>query len=330
MMAGVKQTILGLGAVSLALSFAAAAADYPEAQISNGILRANLLLPDARNGYYRGTRFDWSGVISSLQFQGHEYFGKWFDRYDPKIHDAIMGPVEEFLTNGKGLGYAEAKVGESFVKIGVGAVRKPEEPDFRQFDTYEISSNGKWTITKGADFITFTHEVSDTLGYAYVYRKTVRLAAGKPEMALEHSLRNTGRKTIATSVYEHNFYMLDHQPAGPGYSVRFPFDVSIQSDLAGAAAVHGKEFTYLKEIPAGQSVATPMTGFGTSARDYDIRVENRMAGIGVRQTADQPIAKLYFWSIRSTVCPEAFIDLKIDPGQEAHWTINYEFYKLPH
>ena len=321
-------TILPLAAAA-ALAFAAGAADYPEAQISNGILRVKLLLPDARNGYYRGTRFDWSGAISSLQFKGHEYFGKWFDRYDPKIHDAIMGPVEEFLTRGMGLGYDDAKVGERFVKIGVGAVRKPEEQNFHQFQTYDITDNGKWTITKGADFVAFTQELSDTLGYAYVYKKIVRLAPGKPEMTLEHSLRNTGRKTIETSVYEHNFYMLDHQPAGPDYSVRFPFDVHPKADLHGAAAAQGKLFTYLRELQDGQSVYTEMTGFGDSPRDYDIRVENRKAGIGVRQTSDRPLAKLVFWSIRSTVCPEAYIDLKIEAGQEARWKINYEFYTLP-
>ena len=321
-------TILPLAAAA-ALAFAAGAADYPEAQISNGILRVKLLLPDARNGYYRGTRFDWSGAISSLQFKGHEYFGKWFDRYDPKIHDAIMGPVEEFLTRGMGLGYDDAKVGERFVKIGVGAVRKPEEQNFHQFQTYDITDNGKWTITKGADFVAFAQELSDTLGYAYVYKKIVRLAPGKPEMTLEHSLRNTGRKTIETSVYEHNFYMLDHQPAGPDYSVRFPFDVHPKADLHGAAAAQGKLFTYLRELQDGQSVYTEMTGFGDSPRDYDIRVENRKAGTGVRQTSDRPLAKLVFWSIRSTVCPEAYIDLKIEAGQEAKWKINYEFYTLP-
>ena len=321
-------TILPLAAAS-ALAFAAGAADYPEAQISNGILRVKLLLPDARNGYYRGTRFDWSGAISSLQFKGHEYFGKWFDRYDPKIHDAIMGPVEEFLTRGMGLGYDDAKVGERFVKIGVGAVRKPEEQNFHQFQTYDITDNGKWTITKGADFVAFIQELSDTLGYAYVYKKIVRLAPGKPEMTLEHSLRNTGRKTIETSVYEHNFYMLDHQPAGPDYSVRFPFDVHPKADLHGAAAAQGKQFTYLRKLQDGQSVFTEMTGFGDSPRDYDIRVENRKAGTGVRQTSDRPLAKLVFWSIRSTVCPEAYIDLKIEAGQEARWKINYEFYTLP-
>jgi hypothetical protein len=239
-----------------------------------------------------------------------------------------MGPVEEFLTNGMGLGYEEAKPGQSFVKIGVGAIRKPDEPAFRQFDTYDITDNGKWTSHTAADSVEFTQELSDTLGYAYIYRKTVRLTPGKPEMVLEHSLRNTGKKPISTSVYEHNFYMLDHQPVGPSYIVRFPFEVHPQADLHGMAEARGKDFIYLKELPVGQSVATGMEGFGDSPRDYDIRVENRTAGIGVRQTSDRPIAKLYFWSIRTTVCPEAFIDLKVDPGQEVKWRINYEFYTL--
>jgi hypothetical protein len=312
-----------------ALALAATGADYPEAQISNRILTVKLLLPDAKNGYYRGTRFDWSGAISSLQFQGHEFFGKWFDRYDPKIHDAIQGPVEEFLTNDAGLGYEETKTGDSFVKIGVGAVRKPDERAFHQFNTYEITDNGKWTVHVNGDSVEYTQELGDTNGYAYVYRKTVRLVAGKPEMVLEHSLKNTGKKPIATIVYEHNFYMLDHQPAGPDFSLRLPFEVHPQADLHGAAEARGKEFTYLKELQGRQSVYTVMTGYGDTPADYDIRLENRKAGIGVRQTSDRPLSRLVFWSISTTVCPEAYIDLKADPGQETTWRIHYAFYTLP-
>src|SRR4051812_29424042 len=100
--------------VAFFLSLAAFAADpvippdAPQAEISNGAITAKLLLPDAQKGYYRGTRFDWSGVIYSLRAHNHEYFGQWFPRYDPKINDAIMGPVEEFMTDEKGLGYDEA------------------------------------------------------------------------------------------------------------------------------------------------------------------------------------------------------------------------------
>ena len=108
----------------LSLGFAASAADPPEAAISNGVIRARVYLPDAKDGYYRGTRFDWSGAISGLEYKGHTYFGQWFPRYDPKLHDSIAGPVEEFRTGDSALNYAEAKPGDTFVKIGVGVWKR--------------------------------------------------------------------------------------------------------------------------------------------------------------------------------------------------------------
>src|SRR5277367_2879104 len=116
-------------AIALAVSTLTAAdppqANPPQAAISNGILHAKLYLPDAVNGYYRATRFDWSGVIASLDFQGHSYFGVWFPRYDPLLHDAITGPVEEYRTGDSALGYADAAAGGTFIRIGVGVLRKP-------------------------------------------------------------------------------------------------------------------------------------------------------------------------------------------------------------
>lgn len=147
--------------------------NYPKAQISNGLIRAELMLPDPQNGSYRGTRFDWSGIISSLQFDGHEYFGQWYKRHDPKIHDAITGPVEEFRTNDNGLGYEETKPGGTFVRVGIGTVRKPpEEKAYRPYDTYDIVDPGKWTVRQHKDRIEFTHLLRADDGYAYVYRKT--------------------------------------------------------------------------------------------------------------------------------------------------------------
>ena len=66
----------------------------PQETISNGAIRATLHLPNPEKGYYRGTRFDWSGQISSLEYRGHNYFGKWFERYDAKLHDAITKTVQ--------------------------------------------------------------------------------------------------------------------------------------------------------------------------------------------------------------------------------------------
>src|SRR6266851_5621157 len=100
MMGGMRRVL-----VMVALAAASLAAQFPSAEISNGKIKAKLWLPDAKSGYYQGTRFDWSGVISGLEWNGHSYFGQWFPRYDPKLHDAITGPVEEFT----GVGYDEAK-----------------------------------------------------------------------------------------------------------------------------------------------------------------------------------------------------------------------------
>lgn len=303
-----------------------AGTQFPQAEISNSRIRATLYLPDAQSGYYRGTRFDWSGVVSSLEWHGHNYFGQWFEKYDPKLHDAIAGPVEEFLTNNAGLGYDEAKPGDRFVRIGVGAVRKPEEPAYRRFATYDIVDPGKWTVNTGSDWIEFVHELHDTAGYAYVYRKKLRLA--RDTLVLEHRLRNTGRKTIATSVYDHNFFTLDGQPTGPDFVVRFPFEPHAAAALNGLAETRGKEIVFLREFVRPQTMFSELTGFGTSARDYDIRIENRKTGAGVHVTGDRPLSKLLFWSAAATVCPEPYIDLTIEPGKESSWRIAYEFYQV--
>jgi hypothetical protein len=302
--------------------------DFPQALITNGPIQATLYLPDAAVGYYRATRFDWSGLIPSLTCQGHSYFGQWFDTYDPKTHDAVMGPVEEFGTNA--LGFNEAAPGGKFVKVGVGALKKPADGrPYNHFTTYEIADSGKWTVRKGTDFVEFTQELTDAAGYAYVYRKTVRLTKYKPEMSVEHSLKNTGQKTIETSVYDHDFYMLDGKPTSPDFVVKFPFEVHWAATPSPLAETEGKELHFLQEFKTGQTAQSILTGYGMAAADYDIRVENRKTGAGVRQTSDHPIARINFWSIRTTVCPEAYIDLKIEPGQETTWRINYEFYTVP-
>jgi hypothetical protein len=307
---------------------ALAAAEPPQAEIANAHIQAKLYLPDPENGYYRSTRFDWSGVISSLQYASHEYFGVWFPRYDPKINDAITGPAEEFRTNEAGLGYAEAKAGGTFIRIGVGVVRKPQERAYRFANTYEIVDHGQWKVRKGRDRIEFRHILAGEPGYAYDYRKTVRLEKNRPVMTIEHSLKNTGRLPIETVQYNHNFFMIDKLPIGPDVSIRFPFELKAMADLRGLAEVRGREIVFLRGPQGREAAFTELQGFGNTVEDYDIRIENRKAGAGVRITADQPLAKLLFWAISTTACPEPYVAMRIEPGRESKWKISYEFYTL--
>ena len=340
-----EQTVNLLRQVEVAISNGKlSATDFPKAEITNGQIRVTLYLPDAKHGFYRATRFDWSGVVASLVYKGHTFFGPWFSGVDPKVYDfdnegpgvivtpcaASLGPVEEFQTHGKALGWDEAKVGGTVVKIGIGVLRK-DDANYDHLKLYEIVDSGKWKVLTHRDAVEFTQELSDaSSGYGYIYRKIVRLTAGKAEMVMEHSLKNTGSRTIESSVYNHNFVVLDNQAPGPDFTITLPFQIQTpQPPDKDLAAIRGNQIVYLKTLQKQDRVETPIRGFSDSPKDNDIRIENSRVGAGMRITGDRPLSDGNFWSIRTNLSFEPFITMKIDPGREFTWKMSYEFYTLP-
>lgn len=318
--------LLTLLAAALLMTIQPPAPPFPQATIAGPRIEATIYLPDATHGYYRGTRFDWSGAVASLRWNGHEYFGPWFERHDPLVHDAITGPVEEFLTGDSSVGYAEAPAGGTFVRIGVGHVRKPDEPAYRRFATYEIVEPGAWTIDRSADAIAFTHTLPDVSGYAYTYRKSLRIDGDT--LVIDHALRNTGRKPIATSVYNHNFFTIDGRPIGPSTVVRFSFDARAARPVEPLGELVDRELRFRRELGRGEHIFTELTGDGSEATDYDFRIEQRDTGAAVRIRGDRPITKLIVWSASRTVCPEPYVDASVAPGEETTWRITYEFSQI--
>ncbi len=297
---------------------------FPRAEITNGLIRARLYLPDFKKGYYRATRFDWSGIISDLEYKGHTYCGQWFGKYDPLAHDAIMGPAESFSP----LGYDDAKSVGSFVTIGVGVLYKPDESKYSPYHYYQILNPGKWKINSRQDKVEFIHILDDS-AYSYEYKKTVQLVKNKPELVLEHSLKNTGQRVIETNVYDHNFFLFDLQPTGPGFVTSFPFNLSAEnneSEKTGIAKIKDNQILFLRELIKNEQVYAVLNGFSNSAKDYDIKIENHKTGAALRITCDQPISKLVFWASPTTLCPEPYIQMKMNPGETFSWKISYTFY----
>jgi hypothetical protein len=319
----------------------AGAAEYPSAEITNGSVRAKIYLPDPQRGFYRGTRFDWSGVIYSLQANGHDYYGPWFNKTDPSVHDfvyrdadivagpcsAITGPVDEFGP----LGYDEAKPGGTFVKIGIGALRKASDSKYDNYRLYELADGGKWTVRKHRDELDLTQDLRDTWsGYAYIYRKTVRLTKDKSEMVLAHSLKNVGKRAIQTTVYNHNFLVLDQQPPGPGVTISVPFAIRMPRPLKNELAeIRGRQIVYTKNLIDADTVATALEGFSDSPNDNQVRIENSRMGAGLSWRTDRPLLRESLWSIRTVVAMEPFVSISIEPGAEFTWTTAYEYYTIP-
>ena len=313
--------------ISMVLSFFAKGdnffGEFPQAEISNGLIKARLYLPEINNGYYRASRFDWSGVIPELEYKGHSYFGQWFDKYSPTIHDAIMGPVEDFLP----VGYDEAKTGDSFLKIGIGIVTKPDEPKYSIVTPYKLINGGIWKVKTKRDKAEFNQLLNDK-DYSYDYKKTVELIKGKPEMVLSHSLKNTGKKIIETNVYNHNFFVIDNQLTGKDFTVTFPFNLSGEPQgTVDFGKIENNRITYQRELAKNEHLHyTNLTGYSNDPKDYDIKVENHKTGAAVRITSDQPFSRLAFWSAQKTLCPEPYINIKINSGETFKWKIYYQFY----
>ncbi|MEP6746596.1 MAG: hypothetical protein ABJB86_02660 [Bacteroidota bacterium] len=300
---------------------------FPQADISNGIIHARFYLPDTANGYYRGTRFDWSGVIPDLEFKGHTYCAQWFDNYNPITHDALMGPVESFSP----VGYEEATTGGHFVEIGVGTLSKTNDDKYTPFKYYPIVNAGRWKVRTKAASIEFTHTLSDSF-YSYEYKKTETLVKGKPLLVITHSLKNTGKKNIETSVYNHNLFVFDKQATGAGFVVTFPFNLAPESEgqrgigSTGIATIKDNRIIFNRGPEKKESVYCIIKGYGNTSKDYDIQIENHTTGAAVRITCDQPISKLAFWGSSTIFSPEPFIQVNISPGETFNWKISYEFY----
>jgi hypothetical protein len=326
------------------VSRAQTAAPANDIHITNGVLKATIHPPDPDHGFYRGTRFDWSGVIGSLQYAGHDYYGPWFTKTDPTVRDyvwqgndvtagpcsAITGPVEEFSTNDEGLGFAEAPAGGTFLKIGVGVLRKPGSAKYNMFHLYDIVDHGKWSVKADQTSVVFTQRVMDPAsGYGYLYEKTVRLIAGKPQMVIEHHLTNIGKKSIDSSVYDHNFLVLDHQPIGPDFSITVPFAIHAAKPFKKElGAVNGNKISYLQILKAPEIFGVNIEGFGKTASDYNITIENSKVGAGMKITGDQPLASEELWSIRPILAMEPFIHMSIEPGHDFRWKYTYDYYTL--
>jgi hypothetical protein len=296
----------------------------PVAVISNDTLKMSLYLPDPEHGFYRATRFDWSGVIGSLEYDGHQFFGEWKPVHDPYFHEDISGPVESF--RGEGTGFEEAKPGGPFVRIGVGILEKEKDTAYVWNHTYRIIDHGVWNVTRGADWIEFRHTVNSETGWSYIYTKKISLTANPPGFVIDHTLQNTGEKRIETDQFNHNFFMIDGGVTGPDFRVEFPFEITSTQGLRdnqGVLRIEGNQLRFNQKFKEDGSAWVELFGYGTDPSDHRFRVVNERSGAAVKVHLDQPVYRMVFWGTTTTLCPENFIYMDIEPGNEHHWRSEY-------
>jgi len=306
-------------------------ATAPTITIGNGKITARVARIDAARGFYNGTRFDQAGVVTSLTLNGKEFYGPWFERTAPEVLDytyvgddivagpdsATSGPVEEFAP----LDF-QTKPG-LFVKIGVGVLYQPDPQAYDHYRHYRILDAGQRTTKVTKTSVIFTQTLSNA-GYSYVYEKSLALVPGKPQLLITHRLKNTGIRTINTTVYDHNFLRL--VAGNGGVRVTFPFTVQATNPpAADMVRIQGNTLTYLRPMANKERISFLVTGFGETAADYDFTIEDAVNGGGVRVQGNQPITRLNIFSVDRVQSVEPYIAVDLTPGTEKQWSYTYSF-----
>ena len=272
---------------------------------------------------------------------------------------AMVGPAEEFGQ----LGYNDVQPGGLFVKPGIGVLKRDDGTynHSRPYEVVH-GGRWEVTTTKNAVEFTQTLS-EPSIGYGYVYTKVLALTPGKPQLTIAHTMRNTGTKAIVTNVYNHNFTTIDKQPTGPDVVISVPWPMTRAAGRGGRpggpgvqggrqgqppvdpyaalaagermgtqcgqqvmqklAAPDGNRLVYAKVLEGAECYQASFTGFSADSKDNQVRIENTKTGAGVLITGDRPMSRFGYWSIRTVVAPEPYVDLNIGPGQTFSWSYTY-------
>lgn len=214
--------------------------EVPGASLSNGHnghIDVQLYLPDRENGFYRGTRFEWAGVIRSLRYRGHECFGQWKKFHSPQYPDCITG------SSGRISGGGDARSRFPSCEGGRSLFAPPRRAahnwsgEFVRFSTYPILDASGWTITQSRRQLRFQHSALSFAEMGYRFQKLVSVEENAPRQSLLHRIENTGRIPIDTRHYYHNFLCMDGVPPGAlprTRSVRRVHRAAVTSEAVGS------------------------------------------------------------------------------------------------
>lgn len=285
-------------------------------------LEITLCPPDMGAGYYRGTRFDHSGIFRRIAKDGFALADVWFDGYDPYRHDTVCGNSEEFSE----CGYDSARPGEVFLKPGVGMLVREDESAYDHFRLYKVADAGRWRVETTEDSASYVH-LLECGGWGYEYGKTVRIIDGN-SYEITHRLLNTGSKTIEGQTYNHNFFTFGNACPGPDIEIDFPFvPCGNWRSVYDCVALSDRGIRFSRILKEGEGSV-----FMGNLRPSDGNIlpgeifTQRASGHEVTCMCDRAFDHIVFWSNHRVSCIEPFIPVKVLPGEEFCWKYTYMVY----
>lgn len=272
-----------------------------------------------RGEYYRGSRFDWSGFITDVTLDGQYNFCA-DESLIKGTGSGGRGLCNEFGIHDP-IGYAEAKAGDGFPKLGIGILEKTDSDDYNFFKAYPITPFECETAAAESSVV-FTIYSKDCNGYSVSYQKEIQ--AVDNGFKIKYYLKNTGSKAFQTTEYCHNFVSIDQKSIGPDYELAFSF-VPVGKNMPEIFRLEDNRIHW-RYIPENEFYWV-VEGFENKA-DQFWELRDLKKGIGMRETANFPVQRIAIWGKEHVVSPEMFIHIVLKPGEEMRWQRTYTFFTL--
>ncbi len=280
----------------------------------------NFLLGLERPGErYTGSRFDWNGLVSSVQFRDIELLSQEKPRFQRNPARFGRGLHNEFGIK-KAVGYDDCAPGEWFPKIGTGWLKRDANPYFFYTD-YSLETLSFEDSTDGQDTVIFSCDSGRRNGYEYRYVKRISLSGNS--FTIAYTLENRGDKNISTDEYVHNFLIFSGKCVSPGYVLSFPWkiaDVTLSErvDPDGILSVSGREITFTGKARS-QFYLGGLNGEKTVADGLAAAWRLERSGVYLAEQGNFLPDAVHVWGWKHVVSPEVFFPFSLEPGASVSW-----------
>ncbi len=289
--------------------------------LTDGRLVVEVMDPASPDRYNRGTRFSPLANVLRARLDGHEFLHAP-DTHDPLLDNGGLASEFDLLSDEPPPGFDEAKIGDGYVKIGVGVLKKTRA----RYDFWPVSpviEEAKTTATWGTDRASFQQVCDGVNGYAYRLAAEVRVA--EAGVTIECRLTNTGEKVFSTMQYAHNYLAFDGAEATSDYRIEFPYEPApvYQPDSARALRQRGNTLVFDEALKKTLNAKLPWPAGYDGPNQLSIYNVNT----GMRLTMTTSIAGpfVFLHATSGYVCPEQFVRVRIEPGETIFWERVYRF-----
>lgn len=289
-------------------------------------------------GECTGTRFDRTGFVTQVTMakEGHTFCTA--ESLTPGAGTGGSGLCNEFGI-GRAIGYEETDAGGWFPKPGVGLLQKPGGSAGYRFDGHYPVRPFE-TVTEASEAaVRYEVRPLPSNGYAMELRKEIVLEGYA--LAIRYQLINCGDRSFETDEYVHNFLSVDSSDVGGQYELRLPAGPALrqwESDytlglLTGIGQRAGEPGASLclswnrrPDRPFYAVFGGWDGGAATQGAQCSWELVHKGTGAGVRELNDFPVDRLALWGDSHVVSPEAFVSLRLAPGEIRRWNRVYQFF----